>query len=143
MNIQKRQSLHDKSKKSISKYSQNHTHPAHYGGYRRKEIILKKRIKNMLIRLSAAGAFITLLAAGSTIGSPDFTWHKLPALIGIMAGSGIWLSLVGYANQPKRKRHPPLAHGKVSGHKKHSQLYFSTFCAGKEGKNADSKSING
>ena len=57
----------------------------------------------MLIRLSAAGAFITLLAAGSTIGSPDFTWHKLPALIGIMAGSGIWLGLVAYANRPKRK----------------------------------------
>ena len=57
----------------------------------------------MLIGLSAAGAFITLLAAGSTIGSLDFTWDELPALIGIMAGSGIWLSLVGYANRPKRK----------------------------------------
>ncbi len=65
--------------------------------------MLKRRIKNTLIRLSAAGAFITLLAAGSSLGSPDFIWDELPALIGIMAGSGIWLSLVGYANRPKRK----------------------------------------
>lgn len=64
---------------------------------------MKRRIKNMLIRLSAAGAFIALLAAGSTIGSPDFIWDELPALIGIMAGSGIWIGLVAYANQPKRK----------------------------------------
>lgn len=64
---------------------------------------MKKRIKNTLIRLSAAGAFIALLAAGSSIGSPGFIWDELPALIGIMAGSGIWLSLVGYANRPKRK----------------------------------------
>lgn len=73
------------------------------GGYRRKEKILKKRIKNTMIRLSAAGAFIALLAAGSTLGSPDFTWDRLPVLIGIMAGSGIWLGLVAYANRPKRK----------------------------------------
>ena len=64
---------------------------------------MKRRIKNMLIRLSAAGAFIALLAAGSTIGSPDVIWDELPALIGIMAGSGIWIGLVAYANQPKRK----------------------------------------
>ena len=64
---------------------------------------MKRRIKNMMIRLSAAGAFIALLAAGSTIGSQDFTWDELPALIGIMAGSGIWIGLVAYANQPKRK----------------------------------------
>ena len=68
-----------------------------------KEKIVKKRIKNTLIRLSAAGAFIALLAAGSTLGSPDFTWDRLPVLIGIMAGSGIWLGLVAYANRPKRK----------------------------------------
>lgn len=104
---------------------------------------MKRKIKNALIGWSVAGAFVAFIGAASTIGSPDFTWGRLPALAGIMAGSGIWLSLVGYANRPKRKRHPPLAHGKVSGHKKHSQLYFSTFCAGKEGKNADSKSING
>ena len=65
--------------------------------------IMKRKIKNTLIRLSAAGAFLTLLAAGSTLGSPDFTWDRLPVLIGIMAGSGTWLSLVGYANRPKRK----------------------------------------
>lgn len=104
---------------------------------------MKNRIKNELIGWSVAGAFVAFVGAASTIGSPDVALDELPVLIGIMAGSGIWLSLVGYANQQKRKRHPPLAHGKVSGHKKHSQLYFSTFCAGKEGKNADSKSING
>lgn len=64
---------------------------------------MKKKIKAIMIKLSAAGAFIALLAAGSTIGSPDFTWDKLPALIGIMSGSGIWLGLVAYANRPKRK----------------------------------------
>ena len=64
---------------------------------------MKKRIKNTLIKLSAAGAFITLLAAGSTLGSPGFTWDELPALIGIMAGSGIWLGLVTYANRPTKK----------------------------------------
>lgn len=64
---------------------------------------MKKRIKNTLIRLSAAGAFITLLTAGSSIGSPGFTWDELPTLIGIMAGSGIWLGLVAYANRPTKK----------------------------------------
>lgn len=68
-------------------------------------------MKNMLIRLSTAGAFITLLAAGSTIGSPDFTWDELPALIGLMAGSGIWLGLVAYANRPERKA-PSAGQGK-------------------------------
>ena len=64
---------------------------------------MKRKIKNALIGWSVAGAFVAFIGAASTIGSPDFTWHKLPALIGIMAGSGIWIGLVAYANQPKRK----------------------------------------
>ena len=103
---------------------------------------MKRKIKNALIGWSVAGTFVAFVGAASTMGSPDFTWDKLPAVIGIMAGSGIWLSLVGYANR-QRKRHPPSAHGRVSGYKKHSQVYFSTFCAGKEGENENGKSING
>lgn len=67
---------------------------------------MKRRIKNALIGWSVAGAFVAFVGAASTIGYPGFTWDRLPVLIVIMAGSGTWLSLVGYANQPKRKAPP-------------------------------------
>lgn len=70
----------------------------------------------MLIGLSTAGALITLLAAGSSLGSLDFTWDELPALIGIMAGSGTWLGLVAYANRPTKKE--PSASQSKEGAKK-------------------------
>ena len=95
---------------------------------------MKRKIKNALIGWSVAGAFVAFVGTASTLGSPDFTWDRLPVLTGIMAGSGIWLSLAGYANR-ERKRHPPSAHGRVSGHIKHLQAHHSTFCAGKEVKN--------
>ena len=103
---------------------------------------MKNRIKNALIGWSVAGAFVAFVGAASTIGSPDVALDELPVLIGIMAVSGAWLSLAGYANR-KRKRHPPSAHGRVSGHIKHLQAHHSTFCAGKEGENENGKSING
>ena len=46
---------------------------------------VKKRIKNLLIKASAACAFIGMLAAPGTIVSPGFTWDELPAVIGITA----------------------------------------------------------
>lgn len=95
---------------------------------------MKRKIKNALVGWSVAGAFVAFVGAASTMGSPDFTWDELPVLTGIMAVSGAWLSLAGYANR-KRKRHPPSAHGRVSGHIKHLQVHHSIFCAGKEVKN--------
>lgn len=79
------------------------TYPAHSGGYRRKEKTVKKRIKNLLIKTSAACAFIGMLAAPGTIVSPGFTWDELPAVIGITAACAGWLSLVAYANRPQKK----------------------------------------
>ena len=64
---------------------------------------MKKRIKNLLIKASAACAFIGMLAAPGTIVSPGFIWDELPAVIGITAACAGWLSLVAYANRPKRK----------------------------------------
>ena len=64
---------------------------------------MKKRIKDMLIKASVACAFIGMLAAVSSIGSPAFTWDKLPAVIGITAACAGWLSLVAYANRPQEK----------------------------------------
>lgn len=57
----------------------------------------------MLIKASVACAFIGMLAAVSSIGSPAFTWDKLPAVIGITAACAGWISLVAYANRPKKK----------------------------------------
>ena len=94
---------------------------------------MKNRIKNALIGWSVAGALVAFVGAVSTIGHPAFTWDMLPGLITVMAVSGSWLSLVGYANR-ERKRHPPSAHGRVSGHEKHLQAHHSIFCAGKEEK---------
>lgn len=82
---------------------------------------MKRKIKNALIGWSVAGAFVAFIGAASTIGSPDFTWHKLPALIGIMAGSGIWLGLVAYANRPKRKA--PSADQSKEGAKKYQRQH--------------------
>ena len=64
---------------------------------------MKKRIKNLLIKTSAACAFFGMLAAPGTIVSPGFTWDELPAVIGITAACAGWLSLVAYANRPKKK----------------------------------------
>ena len=64
---------------------------------------MKRKIKNILIRLSAACAFIGMLAAPGTIVSPGFTWDELPAVIGITAACAGWLSLVAYANRPQKK----------------------------------------
>ncbi len=57
----------------------------------------------MLIKVSFAGAFITMLAAVSSIGAPGFDWDRLPAVIGTAATCAGWISLVAYANRPKRK----------------------------------------
>lgn len=64
---------------------------------------MKRKIKNVLIKISFAGAFITMLAAVSSIGSPEFAWDRLPAVIGTTAACAGWISLVAYANRPKRK----------------------------------------
>lgn len=59
---------------------------------------MKRKIKNALIGWSVAGALVAFVGAVSTIGHPDFTWDRLPGLIVIMAVSGVWLWLFGYAN---------------------------------------------
>lgn len=64
---------------------------------------MKRKIKNVLIKISFAGAFITMLAAVSSIGSPKFTWDRLPAVIGIAAACVGWISLVAYANRTTKK----------------------------------------
>ena len=64
---------------------------------------MKRRIKNLLIKTSAACAFFGMLAAPGTIVSPGFTWDELPAVIGITAACAGWLSLVAYANRPQKK----------------------------------------
>lgn len=66
---------------------------------------MKKRIKNLLIKTSAACAFLGMLAAPETIVSPGFTWDRLPAVIGITAACAGWISLVAYANRPKKAPH--------------------------------------
>lgn len=64
---------------------------------------MKRKIKNVLIKASVACAFIGMLAAVSSIGSPEFTWDRLPAVIGVAAACAGWISLVAYANRITKK----------------------------------------
>lgn len=59
---------------------------------------MRGKIKDALLGMSVGAAFIAYVGAASTAGSPDFTWDRLPGLIVIMAVSGVWLWLFGYAN---------------------------------------------
>ena len=65
---------------------------------------MRRKLKDELIRISAAVALSALLAAGSSLGSPGFVRSDLPAAIAIMAGSAAWLGLVAYANRPQKKK---------------------------------------
>lgn len=103
---------------------------------------MRGKIKDALLGVSVAAAFIAYVGAASTAGSPDFTWDRLPGLIVIMAVSGVWLWLFGYANSRDRKM-PPAGHGKGGTKQKLHRKQYTTGCCRKEGKNADSKSING
>lgn len=59
---------------------------------------MRGKIKDALLGMSVGAAFIAYVGAASTAGHPDFTWDRLPGLIVIMAVSGVWLWLFGYAN---------------------------------------------
>ena len=103
---------------------------------------MRGKIKDALLGMSVGAAFLAYVGAASTAGHPDFTWDRLPGLIVIMAVSGAWLWLFGYANSRDRKM-PPAGHGKRGKKQNSYRKQYTTGCCRKEEKNADSKSING